>query len=234
MYNTIIMPPEGYNPEYAGKFDAIKLPEGSNQEKPRGPNLAKLAELKAAAAAKRAEREAEQRKAEEPLIENARNNAIGLAFSIDKNALRDFNQRNAEMREGRRSIEETENANEVRAGSFPVISRTESPSVNAGVFPAIRLESSPQDRFISKAELDQLNAERIQSHEPENYPPSEQAREINILPLREMVSQQKMEKTVDDSDWVQNIKPINAAPKKAPPASGGMKGFFGRFFGGGK
>ena len=76
------MPPGEYNPDNAGQFEAIKMPEQpkSPDQKPQ-PNYEKLAELKAAAQARREQAEAKTKMAEAPLIDAARKMALEIAVS---------------------------------------------------------------------------------------------------------------------------------------------------------
>lgn len=74
------MPPGQFNPDNAGIFEAIKMPEKTKGPEKKGPDMAKVAELKAAADARKA-REAGLKAAEAPQIDSARKIAQELAVS---------------------------------------------------------------------------------------------------------------------------------------------------------
>lgn len=78
------MPPTEYNPNNAGEFEAIKVPEKPKGPEKQGPDYAKLEQLKVAAEARKAElqkRELAQKQAEVPQIDAARHTAQELAVS---------------------------------------------------------------------------------------------------------------------------------------------------------
>ncbi|MCX6714949.1 MAG: hypothetical protein NTX72_03975 [Candidatus Uhrbacteria bacterium] len=115
--------PTPYNPENAGKFDAIPSPAKS-AEKPRPqPNYEKLAELKAAATKAREQKEAGIKTAELPQMDAARHMAQEIAVSgspgksfmemsaADKAQLaKEMLQANAEMVEGRAAVDRGDTA----------------------------------------------------------------------------------------------------------------------------
>lgn len=81
-HHITFMPPGEYNPNNAGIFEAIKVPEKPKGPEKKGPNLERLAELKAAADARKVElqqREASLKTAEVPQINAVRDIAEELA-----------------------------------------------------------------------------------------------------------------------------------------------------------